>query len=82
MFRVEFEELEGAEPYEIGWGKDRARNHPSDYGGSDVDIGDSHGYFNVGIVPTTGPEPHGTGRIVTFPNWIQVRIMTEQPVRR
>jgi hypothetical protein len=82
MFAAEFEEVEGAESYEIGEGKDHARNQPSDYGGSDVDMGNSHGYFNVGIVPTTGPEPHGTGRIVTFPNWIQVRIMAMQPVRR
>jgi hypothetical protein len=81
MFTVWWNQPEGAELRELGIGIDRAKNQPSDYGGSDVDIGDSHGYFNVGIVPTTGPEPHGTGRIVTFPNWIQVRIKAMQPVR-
>jgi hypothetical protein len=47
---------------------------PSDYGGSDVNMGDLKGYINVGKVPTTGAAPGGTGRIVTFPNWVQVRV--------
>jgi hypothetical protein len=51
-------------------------NHPpSDYGGSDVQMADPNGYINVGVVPTTGPEPHLTGRIVTFPNWIQACLL-------
>jgi uncharacterized protein (DUF983 family) len=54
------------------------KNNPSDYG-SDVQIGDIPAYINVGIVPTTGDasvaEKVGTGRIVTFPNWVQVSVV-------
>jgi hypothetical protein len=46
---------------------------PSDYG-SDISMADLKGYINVGKVPTTGDGSQGTGRIVTFPNWVQVRV--------
>jgi hypothetical protein len=48
------------------------RDAPSDYGDGDVYMGALGGYVNLGIVPTTGPERQATGRIVAFPNWIQV----------
>jgi hypothetical protein len=78
MFTVAWEQPEGAEEDETE--EDSAQNQPSDYGGSEVNISQLHGYFNVGIVPTTGPKPCGTGRIVTFPNWIQVPIKAMQSV--
>jgi hypothetical protein len=43
-------------------------------------MGDVPAYINVGIVPTTGDasaaEKLGIGRIVTFPNWVQVSVVT------
>lgn len=79
-------EDDGAEPaideptpeYEIG------TDYPSDW----EDVYDSSGYsitpsnlnvtIELGVVPTTGLSTstsggHGTGRILAFPNWIQVR---------
>jgi hypothetical protein len=48
-------------------------NNPSDYG-SDHGMGfPLPAYINVGVVPTMKEGgAHGTGRIVTFPNWLQV----------
>jgi hypothetical protein len=52
-------------------------NNPSDYG-SDVDMGNPSGYINIGIIPTTanvmGSNQLDTGRIITFPNWVQVGV--------
>jgi hypothetical protein len=32
-------------------------------------------YFNIGVLPTTSEdEQQGTGRIITFPNWLQHRV--------
>jgi hypothetical protein len=62
------------DPDSTGNDDDCIRDKPSDYGGSDVDMGDLKGYINVGKVPTTGDGPRGTGRIITFPNWVQVRV--------
>jgi hypothetical protein len=72
MFGVDLEEPE-PEARNESYNEDdyHVRDAPSDYGGSDVRMSDLNGYINVGIVPTTGAEPHATGRIVTFPNWIQ-----------
>jgi hypothetical protein len=44
---------------------------PSDYG-PDTNIGDLPAYNNIGVISTTSEEGAlGTGRIVTFPNWVQ-----------
>jgi hypothetical protein len=51
-------------------------NAPSDYG-SDAAMGDLPAYLNVGVVPTVDTHGnHGTGRIITFPNWVQHRVMS------
>jgi hypothetical protein len=47
-------------------------NVPSDFGDA---VEDMPAYFNVGVLPTTGEnEKQGTGRIITFPNWLQHRV--------
>jgi hypothetical protein len=51
------------------------RNAPSNYG-SDAHMGDLPAYMNVGVIPTTNEQEKGTGRIVTFPNWIQHRVVS------
>jgi hypothetical protein len=76
MFNVDLKEPEDDDGSPEDDDDYRVNDAPSDYGGSDVYMGDLNGYINVGIVPTTGPEPHATGRIVTFPNWIQVHIVS------
>jgi hypothetical protein len=62
------------DPDEEGGYRDM-KNNPSDYG-SDAQMSDLPGYINVGIVPTTASviasDRSSTGRIVTFPNWVQV----------
>jgi hypothetical protein len=39
-------------------------------------MGDVPAYINVGIIPTTASviesDQLGTGRMITFPNWVQV----------
>jgi hypothetical protein len=68
-FSVAFDHSEN-DPESTGDEDHGETNRPSDYG-SDVSMGSHGGYINVGKVPTTGAV-RGTGRIVTFPNWIQV----------
>jgi hypothetical protein len=49
---------------------------PSDYG-SEAGMGDPPAYLNVGVLPTTNEHGEtGTGRIVTFPNWVQHRVVS------
>jgi hypothetical protein len=80
MFRVDLIEPEPAQRDESYNGDDyRLLDGPSDYGGSDVVMSGLNGYINVGVVPTTGAESHVTGRIVTFPNWIQVCMAAMKP---
>jgi hypothetical protein len=82
MFKVDLIEPGPAQRDESYNGDDyRLLDGPSDYGGSDVVMSGLNGYINVGIVPTTGAEPHVSGRIVTFPNWIQVGIVAMKSAR-
>jgi hypothetical protein len=76
MFSINLEEPEPVDDNDYIANPDNYfYDRPSDYGGSDVGMGDLGSYVNVGVVPTTGPEPHVTGRIVTFPNWVQACVV-------
>jgi hypothetical protein len=49
---------------------------PSEYG-PDPSMGDLPSFRNVGIVSTTNEnDKHGTGRIVSLPNWVQHRVVS------
>jgi hypothetical protein len=40
-------------------------------------MGDLPAYLNIGVLPTTNEHgENGTGRIVTFPNWVQHRVVS------
>jgi hypothetical protein len=59
-------------------------NNPSDYG-SDANLGDPSGYINIGVIPTTASVTESdpildTGRIITFPNWVQVGVSASSMV--
>jgi hypothetical protein len=58
-------------------------NNPSDYG-SDANLSDPSSYINIGVIPTTTSvtesDPIDTGRIITFPNWVQVGISASSMV--
>jgi hypothetical protein len=39
-------------------------------------MGDLPAYMNIGVIPTVNEQGgQGTGRIITFPNWAQHRVM-------
>lgn len=71
-FKVEFNDNEdNADEDDDDEGVD---DYPSDW--EDMDTNNLSGYIQLGTVPTTNFAPsekrYGTGRIISFPNWIQV----------